>query len=228
MNISYTVKRSRKRRKTISLQVSNNSELIISAPYFTPVVEIDRFVQEKQNWIQKTIQKQKETFLSSKEKEYVTGEILYYLGEPYPLEVFFAPDEMIGLVFWDNRFYLNSPDVPATKKNYFVRWYKIKAREYLSKRVDFYGRMLNIQAGNVRITSAGSRWGSCSENNNLAFSFRLMMAKPDVIDYVVIHELMHIPEKNHSGKFWQLVARAMPDYKKHRRWLKDNHHIFIL
>ena len=228
MRAAYTVKRSRKRRKTISLQVSSNSELIVSAPYFTPVAEIDRFVREKKDWIQKAIKRQKETVFTSKEKEYITGETFYYLGEPYPLEVFFAPDEMIGLVFWDNRFYLNSPDIPATKKDHFVRWYKTKAREYLGKRVDFYGRMLNIQAGNIRITSARSRWGSCSESNNLAFSFRLMMAHPAVIDYVVVHELMHVREKNHSGKFWQHVAQTMPDYKKHRGWLKDNHRIFSL
>ena len=85
-----------------------------------------------------------------------------------------------------------------------------------------------MQAENVKITSAEKRWGSCSGDDNLSFSFRLIMAPPDIIDYVIVHELMHIKEKNHSPKFWKLVEAVMPEYKIHRRWLKDNHHKFIL
>ncbi|PKN82576.1 MAG: M48 family peptidase, partial [Deltaproteobacteria bacterium HGW-Deltaproteobacteria-1] len=80
----------------------------------------------------------------------------------------------------------------------------------------------------IRITSARSRWGSCSEDNSLAFSFRLMMAPPQVIDYVVVHELMHIREKNHSSKFWRLVIEAMPDSMSHRRWLREHQDMFKL
>ena len=227
-NIPYTLKKSRKRRKTISLQISDKSELVIAAPYFTPISEINRFVQEKQNWINKAIQKHKESVIKNKEKEYTTGEKFYYLGESFPLEIFFEPLENAGVVFWNNHFYLNAQENKALRKHYFVFWYKKKAREYFSQRVDFYCKMLKIQAGNIRITSAERRWGSCSEDNNLAFSFKLMMAKPEVIDYVVVHELMHIKEKSHSAKFWQLVESAMPQYKLHRRWLKDNNHKFVL
>ena len=89
MNINYTVNRSRKRRKTISLQISDKSELVIAAPYFTPIGEINRFVQEKQNWIHKAIQKHKEEAIKNKTKEYITGKMFYYLGESFPLETFF-------------------------------------------------------------------------------------------------------------------------------------------
>ncbi len=227
-NIPYTLKKSRKRRKTISLQIGDKSELVIAAPHFTSISEINRFVQEKENWISKAIQKHKEALIKNKAKEYTTGEHFYYLGKAYPLEVFFEPLENIGVVFWDNRFFLNTQEKIDLRKHYFVLWYKKKTHEYLRGRVDFFSRMLKLQPGNLRITSAKSRWGSCSEGNNLAFSFRLMMAKPEVIDYVVVHELMHIKEKNHSAKFWQLVESAMPQYKAHRRWLKDNNSKFAL
>src|SRR5450759_2223453 len=190
MNINYTVKRSRKRRKTISLQISNNSEVTICAPYFTPAGEINRFVREKQNWIQRAIQKQ--TSLRPKEKEYITGELFYYLGESFPLEVFFEENARKGLVFWRDRFYLNSPDAAVDGMSFFISWYKKKAREHLTQRVDFFSRKLSLQPRQVKITSAGKRWGSCSEDNNLSFGFRLIMAPPAVIDYVVVHELMHI------------------------------------
>jgi predicted metal-dependent hydrolase len=228
MNITYKVNRSRKRRKTISLQISDKSELVIAAPYFTPIDEINRFVQEKQNWIHKTIQKHKEEAIKNKPREYITGEMFYYLGESFPLETFFEKNERKGLVFWSNRFYLNTADAAEKGVSYFVSWYKKKAKQHLRQRVDFFGHELNLRAKSVKITSAEKRWGSCSADDNLSFSFRLIMAPPAIIDYVIVHELMHIKEKNHSPKFWQRVESVMPGYKIHRHWLKDNHHKFIL
>jgi predicted metal-dependent hydrolase len=228
MNIIYTVNRSRKRRKTISLQISDKSELVIAAPHFTPISEINRFVQEKQNWIHQAIQKNKEELIKNKAKEYISGERFYYLGESFPLEAFFEQNEREGLVFWGNRFYLNAPDVEAKKREYFIKWYKSKAREYFAERVNFYSQELNLRVKSVRVTSAEKRWGSCSGKDNLSFSFRLIMAPPHVIDYVVVHELMHIKEKSHSSRFWQLVESAMPQYKLYRRWFKDNNSKFVL
>ena len=83
-----------------------------------------------------------------------------------------------GLVFWTIGFILTA-DAAVDGKSFFISWYKKKAREYLSKRVDFFSRKLKLQPRKVKITSAERRWGSCSEDNNLSFSFRLMMAPPD-------------------------------------------------
>src|SRR4030042_4474904 len=221
MNINYTLKRSRKRRKTLSLQISRAAEIVVSSPYFTPVREINRFVQEKQNWIDKTIQKQTRARLLTKEKEYISGELFYYLGEGLPLEVFFEPSERAGLIFWNKCFYLNAPEDREIKKRFFFLWYRKKAFEYVSGRVDFYCRKFNLTARDIRITSARKRWGSCSEDNNLTFSFRLIMAPPEVIDYVIVHEIMHTKEKNHASRFWKLIEEVMPEYKTHRRWLRE-------
>jgi len=228
MNIEYNLIRSRKRKRTISLQIGPNSEVTIHAPHYTPITEINRFIREKQNWIDKAIKRQAALQVSSREKSYRSGEIFFYLGQPYPLEAYFEPLENEGVMFWDNRFFLNSPENEDLKKHYFVSWYKKKARSYLSGRVDYYSGMLKLTAGSVRITSAETRWGSCSEVNRLSFSFRLIMAPPAVVDYVVVHELMHIREKNHSSKFWALVIEVVPDYRKHRRWLRDHQHEFKL
>jgi hypothetical protein len=228
MDIKYSLKRSRKRKKTISLQIGNNSEVTIHAPYFTPVKEITRFVEEKQSWIDKAIRRQAAQQASHQEKAFVTGENFYYLGQAYPLEAYFEPLENAGVIFWNNRFFLNCPVNTEMRKHYFMSWYRKKALQYLSERVDFYGGMLNLISGGVRISAAERRWGSCSEDNHLSFSFRLMMAPPEVVDYVVVHELMHIREKNHSSKFWDLVVEVLPDYKAHRRWLREHQHYFNL
>lgn len=228
MNLHYNVIRSRKRKKTISLQICNEASVIISAPYFTPVAEINRFVEEKQNWIHKTIQKQKDEADQDKVKNFETGEHFLYLGISYPLEIVFEPFENAGVVFRNKRFYLNAREDEDLKRYYFISWYKKKAQKFISQRLDDFSRKLKLRYESMRITSAKNRWGSCSSDDRLAFSFRLIMAPPDVIDYVIVHELAHIREKNHSSRFWQLVEDAMPEYITHRRWLHENHHTCIL
>jgi len=222
MNIKYSLKRSKKRKKTISLQIGGNSDITVYVPYFTPVAEINRFVEEKRNWIDRILLNQARQSAQNKEKTYETGEEFYYLGRLYFLETGFDPLENTGVFFRFDRFVLNCPDNGEMKKYYFASWYQKKAREHIPVRVEHFSRELNLQPRSVRITSARSRWGSCSEDNSLAFSFRLMMAQPQVIDYVVVHELMHIREKNHSSKFWRLVIEAMPDSMVHRRWLREH------
>ncbi len=221
MDIKYSLKRSSKRKKTISLQIGSNSEITIYAPHDTPVGEINRFVVEKQSWIDRIVNKQASRQVRQREKTYATGDTFYYLGQTYPLESYFEPLENGGVIFWNNRFFLNCPVNTDMKKNYFACWYKQKARQYFMERVAFYESMLKLTSGGVRITSAETRWGSCSHDNRLSFSFRLIMAPPRVIDYVVVHELMHIREKNHSSKFWNLVVEVIPDYKEQRHWLRE-------
>ncbi len=228
MTIQYTLKRSRKRKKTISLQISHNAQITVYAPYCMPVHEISRFIEEKQNWIDQSLRKQSEIRHHDREKEYKTGEPFYYLGQAYPLEAYFEPLENQGVILWDSRFFLNCPENSAMRKHYFESWYKKKAMDHMAARVKHFGQTLNLEPKGVRITQARQRWGSCSPDNALAFSFRLIMAPSDVIDYVVVHELMHIRQKNHSSKFWQLVIEAMPHYQTHKRWLRDHQHLFHL
>ncbi len=228
MTIQYTLKRSRKRKKTISLQIGKSAELTVYAPYFTPVSEISRFLEEKQSWIDRAVRRQSEIRPEEQIKEYQTGELFYFLGKPYALTAYFEPLENQGVMFWDNRFFLNCPDNHAMRRQYFEIWYKKKAQVHLPARVEHFSGIHHLTPRGVRITKAEQRWGSCSPDNALALSFRLMMAPPDVIDYVVIHELMHIRQKNHSSKFWRLVIEAMPQYQAHRRWLRDHQHLFSL
>jgi len=228
MDIKYQIAKSRKRKKTMSLKILNELEVLVSAPYYTPTNEVNRFIKEKQNWINKTIQKYKEDSFKNKAKEYNTGEHFFYLGQAYTLEVFFVPFENEGVVFRNNRFYLNTRENKNLRKYYFVSWYKKKAHDFIHERVDFYSRILSLKHGSLKITSAQSRWAACSEDNNLTFSFRLIMAPSAIIDYVIVHELSHIKEKNHSLKFWKLVEAVIPEYKTHRHWLKENRHKFIL
>lgn len=100
--------------------------------------------------------------------------------------------------------------------------YRKAAREYFPKRVSHYARMLGVTYGKISIRDQKTRWGSCSSEGNLSFNRRLILAPPDVLDYVVIHELCHRKEMNHSKEFWALVESLMPEYKERRKWLREN------
>lgn len=97
---------------------------------------------------------------------------------------------------------------------------KIKARDYIPNRVRELAYKFWFSYNFIKITSAKTRWGSCTSKKNLNFSYRLILTPKDVIDYVIIHELSHLKHMNHSKRFWREVASMMPDYKKKELWLK--------
>lgn len=100
--------------------------------------------------------------------------------------------------------------------------YRQAAKEYIPKRVAYYAQLLGVTYATISIRDQKTRWGSCSSKGNLSFSWRLILAPPKVLDYVVVHELCHRKEMNHSPRFWVLVESMIPDYKTHRKWLKEN------
>lgn len=102
--------------------------------------------------------------------------------------------------------------------------YRDAAKDYIPKRVEYFHSFTGGNYSKITIRDQKTRWGSCSANGTLSFSFRLMMAPPRVLDYVVVHELCHLTHMNHSKDFWNMVESILPDYKEHRKWLKENGH----
>ena len=102
--------------------------------------------------------------------------------------------------------------------------YRDAAKEYIPKRVEYYHEFTGGTYHKITIRDQKTRWGSCSSNGTLSFNYRLMLAPPRVLDYVVVHELCHLTHMNHSTDFWNMVASILPDYKEYRKWLKDNGH----
>ncbi len=96
------------------------------------------------------------------------------------------------------------------------------AKQVIPEKVAYYARLMGVTYGRISIRKQKTRWGSCSREGNLNFNCLLMMAPPEVLDYVVVHELSHRLEMNHSARFWTLVEKVMPDYRVSRKWLKEH------
>jgi predicted metal-dependent hydrolase len=110
----------------------------------------------------------------------------------------------------------------AAGEKLFTAWYKQQARWVLAERVEWFASRFKFTFTQVRISSARTRWGSCSNRGSLSFTWRLVMAPLEVVDYVVVHELAHLRIKNHSPAFWKKVESILPDYKARQKWLKTN------
>lgn len=102
------------------------------------------------------------------------------------------------------------------------RMYKRKAAETLSARVHFFARQMGVSFSGITVREQKTRWGSCSSLGNLNFNWKLILAPPEILDYVVVHELCHRKEMNHSPAFWREVEKVLPDYEARRQWLKEN------
>jgi predicted metal-dependent hydrolase len=215
--LSYQLIRSKKRRKTISLHIKEDGSIFIYAPYRTPQWEIEKFINEKGSWISEKLS-EKERSIKKAEKGFL------YLGESFPLEIEDNKSKGYPLRLSFGKFVLNKDHIEKAK-DLFVQWYKREAKEKITERVDYYSKRLLLFPKGIKITSAKYRWGSCSRDNRLSFSWRIITAPLSVIDYVLIHELVHIKEKNHSKSFWSYVESIIPDYKKHRLWLKENRYL---
>ena len=168
--ITYRLIRSA--RKTISLQITQDGELLVRAPERIGRGEIDRFVESKRGWIEKHLFKQEQ-------------------------------------------------DIPKMTEEVFQTLVR-RALEVIPQVVARFAPVVGVTYGGITIRNQRTRWGSCSTKGNLNFNCLLLRVPQDVLEYVVVHELCHRKEMNHSPKFWAEVERVLPNYAESKRWLKEN------
>lgn len=169
----------RSKRKTISIEVTNDAEVIVRAPKWVAKREIRYFIDEKEGWIQKALDRVR------KAKEASNGAVPILSAEEI--------DEL-----------------------------KSRAKKVIPGRVEHYASLLGVSYGRITIRHQKTRWGSCSSNGNLNFNCLLMLAPPEVLDAIVVHELCHRIEMNHSERFYREVYRVYPEYDCWNRWLRDH------
>ncbi|MBN8580211.1 MAG: M48 family metallopeptidase [Anaerolineae bacterium] len=207
----------RAKRRTIALILERDGSLTVRAPKRATLLDIHGFITEKTDWILRSREKLKAMVIHPK-KEYVDGERFLFLGYEYELRL--VPPQRPALKF-DGGFTL-SASARERGEVAFTKWYKTQASTVFTERVQFYATQHGFEPKQVKVNSAKTRWGSCTSSGTINFTWRLVMAPLEVIDYVVLHELAHLKVKNHSPHFWKLVESLCPDFKRQRKWLKEN------
>ncbi len=218
-------------RKSISMKIDSTGKIIVKAPFFTSNKTIESFILKHKNWIE-----EKKALVIDRVKTYTQWEKFMYFGEEYELKYTWE-SKIIQDKWWKQRkssgvefdgmyFYLDK----KYKKDaaiLFADFYKKEARIYIEKRINFIANKYNLTFNKLKITSAKTRWGSCTSRKNINFSYRLALVPIRSVDYVIVHELAHLKEMNHSKQFWDIVDEMMKwlslwDYKTHKKWFNDN------
>ena len=205
----------RAKRRTIAIIIERDGSLTVRAPKRAALRDIEQFIHEKTAWILRTRQRL-EMIMEIPKKQFIEGEKFLFLGNEYELKLV---DPQRPALKFDEGFTLGNTSQKRAE-TLFTTWYRQQALHIFSERVGYHAQLHAFEPKQVKITSAKTRWGSCSSNGNLNFTWRLVMAPLEVIDYVVLHELAHLKVKNHSSKFWKLVESIDPQYKLKRKWLR--------
>lgn len=213
----YTVEYSD--RKHLTIEVNRDAELVIKAPINTDESIISSAIEKKKLWIYEKINHPAKYKRHFEPKRLINGETFEYLGRNYKLKII-DDDSSVGLAF-NNGFLLTAKERVNGQK-LFKDWYQLKAKEKLIPKIRNYASHLGVNYQRILISDLKYRWGSCTVNNNLNFNYRLIRAPHHVIDYIIVHELTHLIEPNHSPRFWNLVGITFPKYKEAREWLRLN------
>ena len=210
----------RSNRRSIGLQVSHkDGSLLVRAPRRAHIKDINAFVASKESWILKVQAKVRERLAKNPVHEYRAGEQFLYLGEKFELVIVEAQHPPLT---FNEKFYLDRRARDAGEGEVlFERWYKKQARPYLSQRLAELADKYSLRYNKFKLSGAKGRWGSCSTAGNINLTWRLIKLDPEVIDYVIIHELAHLKHHNHSKAFWNEVEKMLPEYKTLRKNLRN-------
>ncbi|HCM42206.1 MAG TPA: M48 family peptidase [Candidatus Omnitrophica bacterium] len=206
----------RSRRKSIALMIAPDATLVVRAPLGISINAIQGLIEKKRKWIES---KQSEVLKRGPvlRKTFTDGETFLFLGEEFSFKTMEGDEiQTAGRELLFPRRYL------AKAEARLIYWYKEKAIEVIAESANHYSRVSGWKFKTINITGAERRWGSCSFSGAINFSWKLIMAPRVVVDYVVVHELAHITEKNHSPRFWKKVESVLPNYQVHEKWLKDH------
>ncbi len=217
--VAEIIRTNRIKSATVKVQEGKVSVVI---PKNLSDTRIKELVSKKTRWIREKIFLHRQS-TPSKPKEYISGESFTYLGRNYRLKVETGSTKDVKLK--NGRLTVTLPKAsksPEKVKDALIGWYRTHAEQKLQEKVERYAAVIGVQPKSVGIKTFKSRWGSCHTNGQIQFNWKVIIAPNRIVDYVVVHELCHMKQHNHSPKFWKCVETITPDYFECKEWLKDN------
>jgi hypothetical protein len=226
--IRYEIVRGR-RKRTVAIRLDSASAVTVFAPRRLDEEGIRAIVRKKAPWILRKQAKIRESGAAHPPKQYISGEVFPYLGRRYRLEVSSLSREGAPLCrLKRGRFRVEIPMAlsgekgRAAVKRAVREWYQRRAEERIRERLPLFAAELGVKAAGIEIRDQKGRWGSCSRTGVLRFNWRIAAASPDLVDYLIVHELSHLLHPDHSPRFWQCVGRLIPDCDRMRALLREH------
>jgi predicted metal-dependent hydrolase len=207
------------RAKSATIKVEGGVVVVV-VPRTLTQERIKRLLDDKKLWIQQKIALHPQTPVTT-EKQYVSGESYSYLGRNYRLKV--TEGELTPIKLVQGRLTMSAPKgSPESKliKYALTSWFRRRAELKLREKIIRYSPIVGVETNGYKVKDFQSRWGSCTPSGRVDFNWKIIMAPNRVVDYVVVHELCHLKQHDHSPQFWKLVESIMPDYAESKEWLR--------
>lgn len=222
---SYTVIR-RSRKRNITITVSLDGQVTVSGPKWSKDSDFERAIASKQQWILQKLQAFADRRSHIPQYTFAEGDTLPYLGEPFTIVRQNTENQRIRIERHQSTLLLKIPS-SDTRNDAIIdaleSYYIQTGKTVFAERTAYYARQMRVHPTRITVKRQKRRWGSCNATTgSLNFNWKLMMAPLWVLDYVVVHELAHLREANHSPAFWAIVDSAYPAWPKAQTWLKDN------
>lgn len=206
------------RRRTLELVVERDGSVTLAAPPGVPEAQLVAFVEEHSLWLYTQLAEKAQQTPARAPQAYVQGAGFFYLGRSYRLALVPVSAQRVALRLHQGRFCLREDYIPYGREH-FVDWYTLHLRPYLDDYVAAYTDRVGRRPPATHVQDLGFRWGAANRRGQLYFHWRLALLPPEMIEYVVVHELVHLAERYHSPAFWERLARVLPDYAARREWL---------
>ncbi len=216
--VSCAVRRSSRARR-VRLEVGGKYGLAVTIPRGFSLGLLPDLLQQKAKWILRHLEQQRQTGVAFAGSELKSGDVIPYLGRELRLVVQIADVDDVEITLDRLQVSLHSG---GALSRVLKCWYRTQAERVLKARVAELCARLGVSCRRVTIRAARTRWGSCSHRGCVNLNWKLIMAPAEVMDYVILHELAHLWEMNHSKRFWQIVGQYCPEWREHRKWLKEH------
>ncbi len=217
LDIEYRVS---PRRRSIGIQVTNEGRVVVSLPRGTSQAHLSQALEKHRAWIAAKVAERRAAWSRLQDGQ------AYFLGQPHRLIVLPSSKEPVTLHGQEIRVPLSPGQTDPWPP--LRTWYAERALRLLAERVRHYASLMRARPGPVELKEWKRRWGECHPDGKLRFNWRLIMCPPEVIDYVVVHELAHLAVAGHNPRFWTHVAKVIPDYASRRQWLNRDGAPFLL
>ena len=214
MIINYELVRSN--RKSIGITIERDAQVVVNAPIDLDKQTIEKHIHKKRFWIWEKLAIKKDSLENIVQKQFVTGESFSYLGRNYRLKIVNDNSELK----LKNGWFVLGEKKQKKAKEIFKAWYSEHLKTKIDERLKIICEKANIKRPDFRIMELGFRWGSCTKEGVLNFNYKIAMAPIGIIDYIIVHELVHLKIHIHNEKFWKEVSRMMPNYLEKKEWLR--------
>ena len=220
--VPYTIRRSARRKKTVAVSVDPTEGVLLIAPEHLTKRRLDAIVRRKAKWIVQRQRRVQSHGTPLSPREFVSGESVLYLGRHYRLKV--HPKVAGEAKLKGGWLHVSAPRGPgqtAQVREAVVSWFRHHAAQRLPERVAFWRAKAGVPMPKVNIAGQQKRWGSCDSRGIIRLNWRIIQAPMRLVDYVVVHELVHLRHRGHGRGYWQAVGKVMPDYERRREDLRQ-------